>query len=165
MSIPSRLRALRSPDAACARALFAGQDLPPGAPAGQQALARLLEVAAGPGTAQELAGEVAAAAAFVQVASQVKPRKTTRWALVAAACAVAVGGTAVYASVLPSPHHKMVPVPFGVPASHHAIPAPAATRPPLRPPGGWRAHPSSQTAGRNARQATNPKVPQPGGGR
>jgi hypothetical protein len=165
MSIPSRLRALRSPDAACARALFVGQDLPPGAPAGQQALARLLEVAAGPGTAQELAGEVAAAAAFVQVTSQVRPRKTTRWALVAAACAVAVGGTAMYASVLPSPHHKMVPVPFGVPASHHAIPAPAATRPPLRPPGGWHAHPSSPTADRKAHQATNPKVPQPGGGR
>ena len=165
MSLFSRLRARRSLDSVTAEGLLAGRGVPGNSPPGQHELARLLEIAAGPGSEEELAGDVAAAAAFVQVTSQVKPRKTTRWALVAAACAVAVGGTAVYASVLPSPHHKMVPVPFGVPASHHAIPAPAATRPPLRPPGGWRAHPSSQTAGRNARQATNPKVPQPGGGR
>jgi hypothetical protein len=160
MSILSRLRALRSADAACARALFAGQGLPPRAPARQQALADLLEAAAGPGTAQELAGEVAAAAAFVQVTSQHKPRRTTRRVLVAAACAVAAGGTAVYATVLPSPHHKTVPVPFGVPASHHMVPAPAATRVPPRLPERWHAHPKGQAADRTARQAANPDVPQ-----
>ena len=128
MSILSRFRSRRSPEVACARALFAGQRLPPGAPASQQALARLLRAAAAPGTARELAGEVAAAAAFVQVTSQRKPRRNVRRVLAAAACAVAVGGTAVYAGVAPSPHHKMVPLPFGVPA-HHAAPA---TGPPAR---------------------------------
>ena len=93
MSILSRLREPRSPDAAYARALFAGRRLPRGAPASQQALARLLKAAAAPGTARELAGEVAAAAAFVQVTSQPKPRRNTRRLLAAAACAIAVGGT------------------------------------------------------------------------
>jgi len=180
MSILSRLRALRSPDDACARALFAGRRLPAGAPASQQALARLLEAATAPGTARELAGEVAAAAAFVQVTSQPKPRRSTRRVLAAAACAaaVAVGGTAVYASVMPSPHRKMVPLPFGVPAAqhpaprpggvpaahhmtnlpygvptaHHTAPAPQATRAPPRSPRRQHAHPAGQAA-RKARQA------------
>ena len=161
MSILSRLRALRSPDAACARALFAGRGLGPGVPPGPQALAHVLEVAAGPGTPEELAGEVAAAAAFVQVTSRVKPRRTARLALAAAACAVAVGAAAVYASVVPSPHHKSVPVPFGVPASHHAIPAPVATR----PPGRWHASPRGHAGVRPARPASSPDVPQRSGGR
>jgi hypothetical protein len=121
----------------------------------------VLEVAAGPGTPEELAGEVAAAAAFVQVTSQVKPRRTARLALAAAACAVAVGGAAVYASVMPSPHHRSVPLPFGVPASHHAIPATAATR----TPGRWHAPPKGHAGERTARPAANPEVPQQGGGR
>lgn len=165
MSIMSRFRALRSPDAVCARALFAGRRLPHGAPAGQQALARLLEAAAGPGTSQELTGEVAAAAAFVQVTNQPRPRRRTRLALAAAACAVAVGGAAVYATVMPSPHHKMVPVPFGVPASHHRVPAPAATRVPPRLPGRSQAHPKGQANDRKAGQAATRNVPLRSGGR
>ena len=164
MSILSRFRSRRSPEVACARALFAGQRLPPGAPASQQALARLLRAAAAPGTARELAGEVAAAAAFVQVTSQRKPRRNVRRVLAAAACAVAVGGTAVYAGVAPSPHHKMVPLPFGVPA-HHAAPAPAASRMPPRRPGRSPARPPGQATGRKARQAVNPAAPPRGGGR
>jgi len=164
MPILSRLRALRSPDVACARALFAGQSLPPGAPARQRALARLLERAAGPGTEQELAGEVAAAAAFVQVTSQLKPRRTVRRTLVAAVCAVAVGGTAVFASVMSSPHHKMVPVPFGVPTAHHVVPAQQATKGPPRPPG-WQAHQKGRAARRTAVKAARPRVPQRSGGR
>ena len=132
MSIRSLLRAVRSPDAACARALFSGRGLAPGAPPGQQALARALEAAAGPGTAEELAAEVAAAAAFVQVTSQRKPRRTTRQVLAAAACAVAVGGTAAYAIAVPSTHRTTMPVPFGVPRMHHAAPV---TRVPPRLPG------------------------------
>ena len=164
MPILSRLRALRSPDDACARALFAGRSLPPGAPVRQLALARLLERAAGPGTERELAGEVAAAAAFVQVTSQLKPPGTVRRALVAAACAVAVGGAAVYASVMPSPHHKMVPVPFGVPTAHHVVPAQQATKGPPRPPG-WQAHQKGRAARRTAVKAARPRVPQRSGGR
>ena len=179
MSILSRLREPRSPDAAYARALFAGRRLPRGAPASQQALARLLKAAAAPGTARELAGEVAAAAAFVQVTSQPKPRRNTRRLLAAAACAIAVGGTAVYASVMPSPHHAMVPLPFGVPAghhtaplpsgvpaAHHTAPAPAAARVAPRPPRRQHAHhPKGQAAARKARQAAGPAAPLVSGGR
>ena len=155
----SRLRARGSLDAASAEALLAGRGVAPGAPADQQALAQLLEIAAAPGTARELAGEVAAAAVFVQVISQARPHRTARRVLVVAACAVAVGGTAVYASVAPPPHHKMTPAPFGVPADHHAVPSPAAppnTSPPatsrrdagLRcPPPGAR-HPAASCGGR-----------------
>ena len=119
MSILSRLRARRLLDAARAEALLAGLGVPAQAPAGQQALARVLEAAAAPGSEKELAGQVAAAAAFVQVTSEVKPRRAARRALAAVVCAVVVGGTAVYAGVVASPHHnKMVVVPFGVPAAH-----------------------------------------------
>jgi hypothetical protein len=129
----SRLRARRTLDAASAEALLAGRGVAPGAPADQQALAQLLEIAAGPGSAGELAGEVAAAAMFVQVTSKARPHRTARRVLVVAACAVAVGGTAVYASVAPAPHHKMTPAPFGVPADHHAVPSPAAHSNPSPP--------------------------------
>ena len=189
MSILSRLRAPRSPDDACARALFAGRRLPPGAPASQQALARLLEAAAAPGTARELTGEVAAAAAFVQVTSQPRRRSRTGRMLAAAACAVAVAGIAVYASVLPSPHHKIVPVPFGVPAAHHAqpsfgvpatrgtthlpfragaanhtAPAQVATRVPPRPPRREHARPKGRAAWK-ARCAAGQAAALHGGGR
>src|SRR5215467_8782429 len=135
MSILSRLRARRSLDAASAEALLAGLGVPAQAPADQQALARVLEAAAAPGREKELAGEVAAAAAFVQAISEVKPRRAVRRAVAAVACVVVVGGTAVYAGVVASPHHnKMVVVPYGVPAAHpfglhsssHGSPGPAA---------------------------------------
>jgi hypothetical protein len=128
----SRLRARGSLDAASAEALLAGRGVAPGAPADQQALAQLLEIAARPGSPQELTGEVAAAAMFVQVISQVRPHRTARRALVVAACAVAVGGTAVYATVAPAPHHKMTPAPFGIP-DHHTVPSPAARSNPSPP--------------------------------
>jgi hypothetical protein len=136
MSLLSRFRARRSLDAARAEALLTGHGIPAGAPADQQALARVLEIAARPGTAQELADEVAAAAAFVQVSTYVKPRRSARRAMAAAACAVAVGGgVAVFATVVPSPHHKMLPLPFGVPAARPTAPASALTRSPSRRPG------------------------------
>ena len=117
MSILSRLRARRFLDAARAEALLAGLGVPVQAPAGQQALARVLEAAAAPGSEKELAGQVAAAAAFVQISSEAKPRRVVRRVLAAVACFVFVGGTAVYAGVVASPHHKRVVVPFGVPAA------------------------------------------------
>ena len=151
MSLLARLRARRSLDAARAEALLAGRGVPSGAPADHQALARVLEVAARPGTAQELADEVAAAAAFVQVASQVRPRRTARRAVVAAACVAAVGGTvAVYATVVPSPHHTVVPLPFGVPAAHPTAQAPAV-----------RTAPSQRPAGAGALRRTRPSAGRP----
>ena len=129
----SRLRARGSLDAVSAEALLAGRGVAPGAPADQQALAQLLVIAAVPGSPQELAGEVAAAAMFVQVISQARPHRTARRVLVVAACAVAVGGAAVYVGVAPAPHHKMTPAPFGVPADHHAVPSPAAPSNPSPP--------------------------------
>jgi hypothetical protein len=150
----SRLRARRTLDAASAEALLAGRGVAPGAPADQQALARLLEVAAEPGSGPELDGEVAAAAMFVQVTSEARPHRTARRVLVVAACAVAVGGTAVYASVVPVPHHKMAPVPYGVPAGHRAAPDSTAARPSSRPPAtsrrdaGLRSPPAGRSASR-----------------
>jgi len=148
MSFLSRLRARRSLDAASAEGLLARRGVPPGAPAGQHALARLLEIAARPGSEQELAGEVAAAAVFVQVTAQVRSRKAARRVLLAAACVLAVGGTAVYAGVVSPPLRKMAPVPFGVPASRHTVLAPAVTGVPSRQPGKLHVHPKDQSGHR-----------------
>ena len=130
MSFLTRLRVRRSLNGAMAEALLAGRGVPAGASAGQQAVARVLEIASAPGSAKELADEVAAAAAFVQVTSRIKPRKAARRTLAAAACAVALGGTAVYASVMASPHHKTAPLPFGVLSTRPAIPAVTRMQPP-----------------------------------
>ena len=146
-------------DAVRAEALLAGRGVPREAPAGQRALARLLEVAAGPGSAQELAGEVAAAAAFVQVTSQAKARWPVWRALVAAASAVAVGGIAVYAIVVPSPHHKIAPVPFGVPAVHDTIPAQPAAGFSSWQPGRWQGHPTAPSGHYKLHPPASPGVP------
>jgi hypothetical protein len=165
MSFLSRLRARRYLDAASAEALLAGRGVPAGAPADQRDLARLLEIAAKPGSEQELGGQVAAAAMFVQVTSQGKPRKIARRVLAAAACATAVAGSVVYASAVPSPHHKMAPVPFGVPAEHHTVPGPAVTRVPSRQPGRRQVHPQTRSGHRKIQQAMNPGVPLRAGSR
>jgi len=139
MSIRSRLRARRSLDAVTAERLLVGRGVPGDAPAGQQALARALEIISGPGTEAELTGEVAAAAAFVQVvASQVRSRRLAGRALVAVACVIAVGGAAAYGAL--SGSHKAAPVQFGVPASRHAVPAPRVTGTPEGEP---QAHPKA----------------------
>jgi hypothetical protein len=130
-----RFIARRSVDAVTAEALLAGRGVPADAPAAQQALELLLEVAAGPGSEQELAGEVAAAAAFVQVTSKVRSRSITRRVLAAAACVIAVGGAVAYVGTAsaPLPHrtppslHSTAPVPFGVPVAPHEVPAPHVT--------------------------------------
>jgi hypothetical protein len=127
MSLFSRLRARRCLDAAAAESLLAGRGAPADAPAPQRALARLLEAAAGPGNEQELAGEVAAAAAFVQVTTQAAPNRGRRRALAAAALAITVAGTTAYAVAVPHTHHRAVPAPFGVPAAHPANASPAPT--------------------------------------
>jgi hypothetical protein len=152
MSILSRLRARRFLDAATAERLLAGRGVPGDAPAGQQALARALEIISGPGTEQEMADEVAAAAAFVQVTSQVRSRHLPRRVLVAVACAIAVGGTAAYGALSPG-NHKAAPLPFGVPASHHVVPAQRVTG---TPQGRARNHLKSQAAYRVVHPAISP---------
>jgi hypothetical protein len=160
MSIRSRLRARRSLDAESAEGLLVGRGLPPEAPAGQQAVARLLELAAGPGSEQELAGEVAAAAMFIQVTSQVRSRRAAaRRVLVAAACVFAVGGAAAYGSVVSPPPHMTVPVQFGVHALRHAIPAPDVAAVPSRQPEKPQVDPDDQASHQKTRPATNPDVP------
>jgi hypothetical protein len=160
MSIRSRLSARRSLDAVTAERLLAGRGVPGDAPAGQQALARALEIISGPGTEQELAGEVAAAAAFVQVvASQVRSRRLAGRALVAVACVIAVGGTAAYGA-LSSGSHKAAPVQFGVPASRHAVPAPRVTGTPEGEP---QAHPKA--ASQQSHPGLGPSVGLHRGGR
>jgi len=159
MSIRSRVRARRSLNAESAEGLLVGWGVPPEAPAGQQALARLLELAAGPGSERELAGEVAAAAMFVQVTSQVRSRRAARRVLAAVACALALGGAAVYGSVVSPPPHKTVPVQFGVPALRHAIPAPDVTAARWRQPGKPHVQPQGQAGHQKIRPAANPDVP------
>jgi hypothetical protein len=108
MLILSHLRARRCLDAAGAEGLLAGRGVPAQAPAGRQALPRLPEIAAGPGSERELARE-AAAAAFVQVVSPVRSRRTARRVLEGGARDVAAGGTAVRVSVVSRPLRKMSP--------------------------------------------------------
>jgi hypothetical protein len=166
MSIRSRRRARRALDADSAEDLLAGQGAPPGAPAGQQALARLLELAAGPGSEQELAGEVAAAAMFVQVISQARSRRAAaRRVLAAVACVLAVGGAAVYGSVVSPPSHTTVPVQFGVPVLRYAVPAPDVTAVLSRQPGTPQVHPEGQGGREVSRPATNADVPLRAGSR
>jgi hypothetical protein len=153
MSILSRLRARQCLDAAAAERLLAGRGVPGDAPAGQRALARALEVISGPGTEPELADEVAAAAAFVQVTSQGRARRRPGRVLAAVACAIAVGGTAAYGALSPG-HHKAAPMPFGVPASRHVVPAPRVTPTPHGEP---QAHPKA--AYQEGRPAISPGVP------
>jgi hypothetical protein len=154
MSILSRLSARRSLDAATAERLLAGRGVPGDAPSGQQALARALEIISGPGTEQELADEVAAAAAFVQVTSQVRSRHLARRVLAAMACVIAVGGIAAYGVLSPG-NHKAAPLPFGVPASHHMVPAPRVTD---TPQGRARNHPKGQAAYREGHPAISPSA-------
>ncbi len=143
------------PDAACAEGLLVGRGVAPGAPAGQQALARMLEIAASPATDRELAGEAAVMAAFARVTSHpgshragARPRtvpasrRLARLTLALAACVTALGGTTAAAGALPAPIQEVAHVTFGAPAPHHSVPVPL-------PIGG-----SSRQPGNNEIQAT-----------
>lgn len=123
--IRSRRTARHSLDTALAERLIEGRGAPADAPADQHALARLLEVAASPGSEQELAGEVAAAAMYVQVTEdQARARRVARRSIAAVACVLAVGSIVWWGSIASRPPHTAVPARFGVPAVHDAVPAP-----------------------------------------
>jgi hypothetical protein len=115
----------------------------PEAPAVQHVLASLLGNAAGPPSDQELAGEVAAVAAFMLVtghrdARYARGRHRLRvharrgqaiTAGVGAALLLAISGTAA-ANALPAPIQELAHRTFGVPAPRQATPTPKMTIPP-----------------------------------
>ncbi len=145
-----RLSTRQLPDAASAEGLLAGRGVGPEAPVGQQALARLLEIAASPAIDWELAGEAAAVAAFARATSLAgcrsagaRPgtvpafRSLARLALALTACVTALGSTAAVAGTLPAPVQELAHVTFGAPAPHHGVPVP-------RPAGGSSRQPGQQ---------------------
>jgi hypothetical protein len=124
--------------AADADSLLAGRAVRSGVPAVQHALAVLLDSAAGPPSDQELAGEVAAVAAFMLVTSQRDVRRQTRFrtlarrgqavaAVVGTSFALAFSGAAA-ASALPAPIQELAHKTFGAPAPRHSVLAPGKAR-------------------------------------
>jgi hypothetical protein len=119
--------------------------LPPDAPQEMHDLARMLAALAGPAEPGELAGEAAARAAFVRLASPagispaarrpVRHRRSRRsrrqarsraWlaaAVVSAAAGIAV--LAAYAGLLPNSVQQLAHVTVAAPAPHHAGPLPS----------------------------------------
>lgn len=103
------------------------------APPVQHAIAELLDIADGPPSYQELAGEVAAVAAFVLAS-----RRTTRSARagrarviaagIAASAVVAFSGAAA-ANALPAPIQELAHTTFGAPPPRPSAPLPTATLP------------------------------------
>ena len=116
--------------------------IPPGAPPEIHGLARMLAVVAGPAEPGELAGQVAALAAFARMVpkagtSPAAPRSAWRllpeWlarvrlplAAVLTAVAAGLGSTvAAYADVLPGPIQHFAHVTIGAPDSPHDFPRP-----------------------------------------
>jgi hypothetical protein len=123
--------------AAAAEDLLAGLGAAPGAPAGQQALARVLEVAAGPPTDRELADEAAYVATYVLATSRVGTRRAVLlhalrvFAQVTAAVTAAVvivGATAAYTGQLPVRLQEIAHAAVGAPAPHRGSPLPTVAR-------------------------------------
>jgi hypothetical protein len=126
--------------------LLAGYGARPEAATTHHLLAGLLDSAAGPASDQELAGEVAAVAAFV-LASGGRPagragaagragpagragaagrRGPVFAAGIAAAIVVGLSGAAA-ADALPAPIQELAHMTFGAPAPRHSVPLPRAT--------------------------------------
>jgi hypothetical protein len=115
-------------DTATAEGLLARRGVPSQAPAGHQALGRLLQTAASPASERELADQAAAVAAFVLTTTA---RKSTRRrqglaAGIAAAAMLAAGGSAA-AGILPAPVQELAHRAFDAPAPQHASPLPGST--------------------------------------
>jgi len=108
------------------------------APAVQHAIAGLLDIAAGPPTDQELAGEVAAVATFVLGTTQRATRsaRARRGRVIAAgiaASAVVAFSGAAAANALPAPIQELAHTTFSAPAPRPAAPQPTATPPAGQP--------------------------------
>jgi len=119
--------------------LLTGHGAWPQAATTHHLIAGLLDSAAGPASDQELAGEVAAVAAFVLVSGGRAPRSA--WfrgagaagrrgpviaAGIAAAFVVGLSGAAA-ADALPAPIQELAHKTFGAPAPRHSGPLPRAT--------------------------------------
>jgi hypothetical protein len=172
-----RRRRSRQPlGATAAEELLAGRGVAPGAPASQQALARVLEIAAGPPTERELADEAAYVAAFVLATSPAGarraalPRVMRAFAQLTAAVVAAVlvvGGTAAVTGQLPARLQELAHVTLGAPAPHHGSrPQPVARFPQASPsgvPAGLpvRGSPSADTTTRPGQSAARPSPPVP----
>ncbi len=138
--------------AAAAEELLAGRGAAPGAPASQRALARVLEIAAGPPTDRELADEAAYVAAFVLATSPAGTRRAAlprvlrtfvQLTLAVVVTLLAVGGTAAFTGQLPARIQELAHVALGAPAPHHDSRLQPVTR--FSP--GQQADPRSVTAG------------------
>jgi hypothetical protein len=134
------------------------------APAVQHAIAGLLDIAAGPPSYQELAGEVPAVAAFVLATSQRATRsaRAGRGRVIAASIAVSAvvafsGGAAVNA--LPAPIQELAHTTFGAPAPRPSAPLPTATLPAGKPAPMPSPSSTSQQAKAKAPTAKAPKAP------
>ncbi|HTU72645.1 MAG TPA: hypothetical protein VMG38_03920 [Trebonia sp.] len=124
--------------------LLARRHARPGAPAMQQALAELLDWAAGPASDEELAGEAAAVATFVLATGgrAARPAPFLPWARRASAIAAGLGAAivtalsvAATADALPAPVQELAHTTFGAPAPPHPAPphpAPRHSAPPPR---------------------------------
>ena len=137
---PSARRAGSQPlTAADTEWLLTGHGAWPEAASTHHLIAGLLDSAAGPASDQELAGEVAAVAAFVLVSGGRAPRSA--WfrgagaagrrgpviaAVIAAAFVVGLSGAAA-ADALPAPIQELAHKTFGAPAPRHSGPLPRAT--------------------------------------
>jgi hypothetical protein len=114
--------------------LLARQGAHSEAPAAQHAIAGLLDIAAGPPSRQELAGEVAAVAAFVLATSQRATHSARAWRVraiaagIAASAVVAFSGAAA-ANALPAPVQELAHTTFDAPAPRPPAPLPRATSP------------------------------------
>ncbi len=125
--------------------IIARRALPPGAPPEMHDLARMLAALAGPGEPGELAGEVAARAAFIQVTSPagsspgrrpVRHRKSraagrltssrTGMAVALTAAAAGIAVLAAYANVLPGPVQQLAHIAVAAPSRGPASPPPSS---------------------------------------
>ena len=160
--------------------IFDGRAIPPDAPQEMHDLERMLAALAGPAEPGELAGEAAARAAFVRLASpaSISPaaswpaarqaarrpvshreprrrparRRAGRAAALCAAAAVLVSTAAAYAGVLPEPIQQMAHVTVGAPAPrHHGSSASAGSGSRRDAPG-----PAGPRTGRSAAAAWSP---------
>lgn len=150
----------------------------------QQAVARLLEAAAGPATEEELSGEPAIVAAFVLAVNAAGLRSGKQGLLqgdrrtvgrvpalvtvIAMAAGAAIGGTAT-AGALPPRIQEIAHTAFGAPAPHHGggASAPASSYSPQQvSPGPTGRHRSGDSSSRATAKAvpstTGPEHPKPG---
>jgi hypothetical protein len=134
------------------------------APPVQHAIAGLLDIAAGPPSHQELAGEVAAVATFVLATSQraTRPARAGRGRIIAAgiaASAVVAFSGAAAANALPAPIQEVAHTTFGAPAPRPPAPLPTATPPAGQPAPTPSPRPASQQAKAKAPATKASKAP------